>query len=175
MRKDQIFVLMLVILLPMSGCFDGAVGDAEGEADDVDSTVQYTPNQHPIIYGSIVNCWNECWDNGSVDNVVYVTDFFVIDPDGTVADFGLDFDNDFQVDWSFPWDWNSSYSSNNIDFNYNLVNISEPTNPQSDSRCETGWMNLIAEDNLGLKEILPFRWYYDWDNENKLCEIGPGN
>ena len=25
MRKDQIFVLMLVILLPMSGCFDGAM------------------------------------------------------------------------------------------------------------------------------------------------------
>ena len=33
MRNDQIFVLMLVILLPMSGCFDGAVGDAEGTDD----------------------------------------------------------------------------------------------------------------------------------------------
>ena len=30
MRNDQIFVLLLVILLPLSGCFDGAVGDAEG-------------------------------------------------------------------------------------------------------------------------------------------------
>ena len=36
MRNDQIFVLLLVILLPMSGCFDGAVGDAEG-TDDADS------------------------------------------------------------------------------------------------------------------------------------------
>ena len=36
MRNDQIFVLMLVVLLPMSGCFDGAVGDAEG-TDDADS------------------------------------------------------------------------------------------------------------------------------------------
>lgn len=33
MRNDQIFVLMLVILLPMSGCFDGTVGDAEGTDD----------------------------------------------------------------------------------------------------------------------------------------------
>ena len=33
MRNDQIFVLLLVILLPMSGCFDGAVGDAEAEED----------------------------------------------------------------------------------------------------------------------------------------------
>ena len=36
MRNDQIFVLMLVILLPMSGCFDGAVGDAEGADDTSD-------------------------------------------------------------------------------------------------------------------------------------------
>ena len=36
MRNDQIFVLLLVILLPMSGCFDGAVGDAEGTDDAAD-------------------------------------------------------------------------------------------------------------------------------------------
>lgn len=30
MRNDQIFVLLLVILLPLTGCFDAAVGDAEG-------------------------------------------------------------------------------------------------------------------------------------------------
>ena len=31
MRNDQIFVLLLVVLLPMSGCFDGGgVGEAEG-------------------------------------------------------------------------------------------------------------------------------------------------
>ena len=39
MRNDQIFVLMLVILLPMSGCFDGAVGDAEGADDESETTV----------------------------------------------------------------------------------------------------------------------------------------
>jgi len=38
MRNDQIFVLLLVVLLPMSGCFDGGgVGEAEG-AQDSDST-----------------------------------------------------------------------------------------------------------------------------------------
>ena len=39
MRNDQIFVLMLVILLPMSGCFDGAVGDAEAEDGSEEGTV----------------------------------------------------------------------------------------------------------------------------------------
>ena len=38
MRNDQIFVLLLVILLPMSGCFDGAVGDAEGTDDTSSGT-----------------------------------------------------------------------------------------------------------------------------------------
>jgi hypothetical protein len=31
MRNDQIFVLLLVVLLPMSGCFGGGVGDAEAD------------------------------------------------------------------------------------------------------------------------------------------------
>ena len=32
MRKDQIFVLLLVVLLPLTGCFgDGSIGDAEAE------------------------------------------------------------------------------------------------------------------------------------------------
>ena len=38
MRNDQIFVLLLVILLPMSGCFDGAVGDAEGTDEESEGT-----------------------------------------------------------------------------------------------------------------------------------------
>ena len=32
MRNDQIFVLMLVVLLPLSGCFDGGgIGDADAQ------------------------------------------------------------------------------------------------------------------------------------------------
>ena len=36
MRKDQIFVLLLIFLLPMAGCFGGIVGDAEADDDDSD-------------------------------------------------------------------------------------------------------------------------------------------
>ena len=36
MRKDQIFVLLLIFLLPMSGCFGGLVGDAEADDDEND-------------------------------------------------------------------------------------------------------------------------------------------
>ena len=31
MRKDQIFVLLLIVLLPLSGCMDGAIGDADAQ------------------------------------------------------------------------------------------------------------------------------------------------
>ena len=34
MRSDQIFVLLLIVLIPMTGCFDNSVGDAQ--ADDAD-------------------------------------------------------------------------------------------------------------------------------------------
>ena len=34
MRKDQIFVLLLVLLLPMTGCFGDVVGDAQADDDD---------------------------------------------------------------------------------------------------------------------------------------------
>jgi hypothetical protein len=33
MRSDQVFVLLLIILIPMTGCFDNSVGDAEGAQD----------------------------------------------------------------------------------------------------------------------------------------------
>ena len=43
MRNDQIFVLLLVVLLPMSGCFDGAVGDAEATDDETPSVEHIEP------------------------------------------------------------------------------------------------------------------------------------
>ena len=53
MRKDQIFVLMLVILLPMSGCFDGAVGDAEANDDMTDSTSNNESNGMFSVSGMV--------------------------------------------------------------------------------------------------------------------------
>jgi len=41
MRNDQIFVLLLVVLLPMSGCFGDSVEDAEGSEADATNTLVY--------------------------------------------------------------------------------------------------------------------------------------
>ena len=40
MRNDQIFVLMLIILIPMTGCFDNSVGDAEGADGESGTTIE---------------------------------------------------------------------------------------------------------------------------------------
>jgi len=53
MRKDQIFVLLLVILLPLSGCFDGAVGEAEAHDDVTDSTLNNESNGMFSVSGMV--------------------------------------------------------------------------------------------------------------------------
>ena len=67
MRNDQIFVLLLIVLLPMSGCFDGGgVGEAEGADDQSSTTIvnnyynnttvveSTTPLHHEFSNGTIV-------------------------------------------------------------------------------------------------------------------------
>ena len=44
MKTDKIFVLLLVVLLPMTGCFDDAVGDAEGTDEPVNNDNVSTTN-----------------------------------------------------------------------------------------------------------------------------------
>ena len=76
MRNDQIFVLLLVVLLPMSGCFDGGgIGEAEG-AQDSDSTddsgtstggVPTTPatsNSQERIWYSTGDTFESTWNDG---------------------------------------------------------------------------------------------------------------
>ena len=77
MRNDQIFVLLLVVLLPMSGCFDaGSVGEAEG-AQDSDETSGGTtvvnhyynnttanPNSQERIWYSSGDTYFSYWNDG---------------------------------------------------------------------------------------------------------------
>jgi hypothetical protein len=74
MRNDQIFVLLLVVLLPMSGCFDaGSVGEAEGAQDSTDAlgtTIvnnyynNTTSNSQERIWYSSGDVVNSYWNDG---------------------------------------------------------------------------------------------------------------
>ena len=94
MKTDRIFVLLLVVMLPLSGCFDDAVGDAEAAEDDTGTTVNHynnttvinhhyhnntTTNTNVIqntpvvmsIHGpSIIPTW---WDNSTTPGVLVST------------------------------------------------------------------------------------------------------
>ena len=54
MRNDQIFVLLLVILLPLSGCFDNAVGEAEAD-DDRDDSTHADESREMFSVGGMIN------------------------------------------------------------------------------------------------------------------------
>ena len=102
MRNDQIFVLLLVILLPMSGCFDGAVGDAEG-SDDSDSggtnTNAVGQNHPPVISASITGSVEQTEGANCMTNGVQVqARHAMTDWDGTIAQAGWDVDLDGTID-----------------------------------------------------------------------------
>lgn len=46
MQKDQIFVLLLIVLLPLSGCMDGAIGDADAQDSSESSTTTIVNNYY---------------------------------------------------------------------------------------------------------------------------------
>jgi hypothetical protein len=52
MKTDRVFVLLLVVLLPLSGCFDGSVGDADATDDSSESTPSASaiPEYYSLIF-----------------------------------------------------------------------------------------------------------------------------
>ena len=52
MKTDRVFVLLLVVLLPLSGCFDGSVGDADATDDSSESTPSTSaiPEYYSLIF-----------------------------------------------------------------------------------------------------------------------------
>ena len=102
MKMDRIFVLLLVVLLPMTGCFDDSVGDAEG-SDDSDSEGTSTNtagyNHPPVISAEITGSLeltegSDCMTDGVQIEVRHA----MTDWDGTIAQAGWDTDLDGTID-----------------------------------------------------------------------------
>jgi hypothetical protein len=54
MRKDQIFVLLLIVILPLSGCVDGTIGDADAQ-DATEESSTTVVNNYYYNNTSVVN------------------------------------------------------------------------------------------------------------------------
>ena len=79
MRNDQIFVLLLVILLPMSGCFDGAVGDAEGSEEVVPATTEESQMYHMYTESNETNVANISVSSNQILEIVSANAIIVYD------------------------------------------------------------------------------------------------
>jgi hypothetical protein len=127
MRNDQIFVLLLVVLLPMSGCFDGGtagVGEAEGAQDNGGentpstgtSTTVATPNLPPVIsvetMGSLANVeGSDCTTTAFEIEVRHA----MTDWDGSIISAGWDVNLDGVID--YPTNVSEGYMTVQIPMN----------------------------------------------------------
>ncbi len=93
MRNDQIFVLLLVIFLPLTGCFGDTIGDAEG------SDSGEGQNHPPVISAEISGSGeptegSDCMTNGfQIEARHAMTDW-----DGSITQAGWDTDLDGTID-----------------------------------------------------------------------------
>ena len=96
MKIDRVFVLLLVVMLPMTGCFDDAVGDADATDDTTDSgdaSNNGAYNHPPVISAAITGSLDftegpDCTTNGfEVEARHAMTDW-----DGNIAQAGWDVD-----------------------------------------------------------------------------------
>ena len=166
MRNDQIFVLLLVFLLPMSGCLENGIGEAE--AEEVDSSS--TENMLPVIYGSI-SLTASCPTPGascSTNEWIYPVlagNTMVIDYDGNVTNFGVDVDLDAEIDYEMGGNYSEYDVRVNFDFNESdiIPILWDPAGQSSnnpDAYCYQ-WINVIAVDDDGGKTIHPSMWRFD--------------
>ena len=108
MRNDQIFVLLLVVLLPMSGCFDGG---GVGEADAQDSTEEDTTVVNYYYNNTTNNVQNEPTLHHLSTNSTSNTAFTVTVSENEALEI---------VQASLVLVWDDNYSNNNPQINYNV-------------------------------------------------------
>lgn len=65
MRKDQIFVLMLIILVPMSGCFDGGTVGEVDASQDSDVGMPQNQNSQSRVWYSSGDVYATTWSDGT--------------------------------------------------------------------------------------------------------------
>ena len=184
MRNDQIFVLLLVVLLPMSGCMDAAVGDVEG-TEDAESTTpvvnnttvvnnyyNQTTNQPPQFYIAGVGYNDESlgrvstFDPSTGEELtrMYHTTFqfwfSVTDVDSNITSVGLDLDLDQVID--HPFVTNESWSNFTYhegpgiaQSNGSLANYGHGEWASYPQYCFARF-NLMAFDDDGGVQIIPY-------------------
>jgi len=160
MRNDQIFVLMLVVLLPMSGCFDGGgVGEAEGQVEPgngQDSDTGGIPNsgggataessQSRTWYSS-GGVYQTYWDDGQYSGYYHIDDNVYVG--GWEVSQMYDGNNDYEYRSISSAsdrciDWGPYYDSSTGDL------LGERCNDWGTPQSESDWNLTDCTDNGGI-------------------------
>ena len=179
MTTDRLFVILLVMLIPMTGCF-GAIENSDAEENESVSDNMNDQNSPPVIYGFSVSLGKTCPDlqsSCSSDDTVYPViygNLMALDFDGTVVEFGIDIDLDGDIDFDMggnysEYEYKANYEANVSDFNPSLLGEDYG---DGDSNCYQ-WVNLMAVDDDGDVTIQPNRWTFNWRTDLQECVTNP--
>ena len=173
MRNDQIFVLLLVILLPLTGCID--VTD-NANAQEERTASQTSNNHHPVIFGGAdFGDYYHASTGSTSSDVLYGRTLYAVDFDGNITHFGIDVDQDAVIDLPVQ-NW--------VEQGPELVMVANSENASWRNPIEydswgTGdvsychqWLSIIAVDDDGDMTVEPFMVVFDYDEEAEACSIG---
>ena len=164
MKTDKLFVVLLVILLPLTGCIDAS---DNAEADENDAVV--TQNNPPVIYGGGYFSDYYDYDTSTLHEDVIIVQAMAKDFDGVVVELGVDVDLDGVIDFYVNdiENYTLEMVSNGSDW-MNPVHWNPSAGSSLDGTCYQ-WLSLIALDDDGAMDIKPFKAYFEWDDETKTC------
>ena len=152
MTTDKLFILMLVILLPLTGCLDIADTAESQEAEVIEK------NRYPVIYSEEFTRYNG-GDGISIQAMA-------VDFDGSIQSYGVDVDQDGVID--IPITNFNEYTHQTVGEDTEWMNKSL-YNPTGDVEYCYQWLSLIAIDDDGDMTVEPFIAKFQWDSENEIC------
>ena len=177
MKTDKVFVLLLVILLPLTGCIDMA-----DNAESQDATTEESQNETnhlPVIFGDAYFGNHYCSsDSSTKENMIITRAAYAVDFDGNITEFGLDVNQDGSIDYTMDM------SCENADYQPMMgTNSTEWMNPipmntwgSMDRDVEYCYQDLalVAIDDDGGMTVNPFRVIFDYDNnDDMVCLLEP--
>ena len=177
METDKIFVLLLVILLPLTGCID-LTDNAEGQDGSLDTTIDEI-NHPPVIWGSIYFGSHYCANNStSIDDVIVTRAVSAVDYDGNITEFGLDTDQDGVIDFHITdmcegADYQAILGTNDSSSWFEPLEMNTWGGASMDIEYCYQNLALIAIDDDGSIGVEPFTIYFEYDERYGGCLFEP--
>ena len=152
MTTDRVFVLLMMVLLMMAGCFEAT---STTEAEEEFTTENDENKNAPIVFGNAR--YTNHYENGNVIENVLIVEAMAKDFDGSIIEFGIDLNLDGEIDYF------ANHTSDELEivsgnlsetYQFELTKINEGQDGQN--YCYQ-WAALIAVDDDGFIGVKTFQ------------------